>query len=107
LSFLEKAFVTATLSVVFILALSQGMPLGPHSSFPAVILSGVFWLAASVIPVWIPSARELPIVSATFNTVAAGAAVFAGLAVLPRCLAPVWFLGWLHLSAIGSFCPPS
>ena len=55
----------------------------PHPSSivvrPAAILSGLFWLAGAILPVWRQSEVNAPSV---LNSVAAALAVYAGLAAL-------------------------
>jgi hypothetical protein len=80
LSRLLKLVLTATLIATFAFAIYGGEKLGPAYAFMGAIVSGILWWLAAVVPFWWE--RQETIVSGLFNSCAASAAVFAGLAAL-------------------------
>lgn len=95
LPILHRLLILVALFIAFAVAFFYGVEISPLYTFWGVLASGFLWWLASAIPAWRPSATLAP---ATFNSAAASAAVFAGMAALPSDqLAVVLRLAtWLH-----------
>jgi hypothetical protein len=79
---LDAAVASSFLILVFLIAWACGLLHYGAANLvtPAVILSGLAWLTASLIPVWIKAANMM---AGLANGVAAAAATYAALCSLP------------------------